>query len=306
MILSTFGKQFQTFLTSHFETIVKTVKQGAPADTQLLGRIGHISERQVASDRANSEKLDKISERQETSDRANSEKLDKINQQLATLMETCRCTNGQSVTSTNEIAALNQKIQELQLKFEQSEAKNNKKSDLTTEHLNKVSITMMETMKIVSVDNVAKMDALESRIQPLEEFETKGKEQINEMKQDNIAKMDALESRIQPLEEFETKGKEQISEMKQDIVELEAFDNAIQQDISGLQTFQTKGNELITGLQQEITTMKTSDISAKAKLDELDAKQQKLSETTNELQDSQRGVVAFNCYRTSRLEYKLK
>ena len=273
MIL-TVGKQFQTFLTGHFETIVKTVKQGAPADTQLLGRIQEISERQVASDRANSEKLDKI------------------NQQLATLMETCRCTNGQSVTSTNEIAALNQKIQELQLKFEQSEAKNNKKSDLTTERLDKVSITMMETMKIVSVDNVAKMDALESRIQPLEEFETKGKEQINEMKQDNIAKIEALESRI--------------SEMKQDIVELEAFDNAIQQDISGLQTFETKGNEQITGLQQEITTMKTSDISAKAKLDELDAKQQKLSETTNELQDSQRGVVAFNCYRTSRLEYKLK
>ena len=255
MIL-TVGKQFQTFLTGHFETIVKTVKQGAPADTQLLGRIEEISERQVASDRANSEKLDKI------------------NQQLATLMETCRCTNGQSVTSTNEIAALNQKIQELQLKFEQSEAKNNKKSDLTTERLDKVSITMMETMKIVSVDNVAKMDALESR--------------------------------IQPLEEFETKGKEQISEIKQDIVELEAFDNAIQQDISGLQTFETKGKEQITGLQQEITTMKTSDISAKAKLDELDAKQQKLSETTNELQDSQRGVVAFNCYRTSRLEYKLK
>ena len=268
-------------MTGHFETIVKTVKQGAPADTQLLGRIEEISERQVASDRANSE-------RQETSDRANSEKLDKINQQLATLMETCRCTNGQSVTSTNEIAALNQKIQELQLKFEQSEvknnelqlkfeqseAKNNKKSDLTTERLDKVSITMMETMKIVSVDNVAKMDALESR--------------------------------IQPLEEFETKGKEQISEMKQDIVELEAFDNAIQQDISGLQTFETKGKEQITGLQQEITTMKTSDISAKAKLDELDAKQQKLIEITNELQDSQRGVVAFNCYRTSRLEYKLK
>ena len=145
---------------------------------------------------------------------------------------------------------------------------------MTTERLDKVSITMMETMKIVSVDNVAKMDALESRIQPLEEFETKGKEQINEI--------------------------------KQDIVELEAFDNAIQQDIRGLQTFETKGKEQITGLQQEITTMKTSDISAKAKLDELDAKQQKLSETTNELQDSQRGVVAFNCYRTSRLEYKLK
>ena len=251
MIL-TVVKQFQTFLTGHFETIVKTVKQGAPADTQLLGRIEEISERQVASDRANSEKLDKI------------------NQQLATLMETCRCTNGQSVTSTKEIDALNNKIQELQLKFEQSEAKNNKKSDLTTERLDKVSITMMETMKIVSVDNVAKMDALESR--------------------------------IQPLEEFETKGKEQISEMKQDIVELEAFDNAIQQDISGLQTFETKGKEQITGLQQEITTMKTSDILAKAKLDELDAKQQKLSETTNELQDSQRGVVAFNCYRTSRLE----
>ena len=146
----TVGKQFQTFLTGHFETIVKTVKQGAPADTQLLGRIEEISERQVASDRANSEKLDKIrerqeafdranSERQESSDRANSEKLDKINQQLATLMETCRCTNGQSVTSTNEIAALNKKIQELQLKFEQSEAKNNKKSDLTTERLDKVS-----------------------------------------------------------------------------------------------------------------------------------------------------------------------
>merc|ERR1712168_1002190 len=88
---------------------------------------------------------------------------------------------------------LETKNQELEKKVQTYEMKSNKRSDMATERLDKVSATI-DTLatnsvasKIMSVDNVGKMDALESK---LEAFETKGKDQFRELKQD----IDALKT----------------------------------------------------------------------------------------------------------------
>ena len=260
---------FQAFLTEKFEAMAKTIKQGAPADTRVLGRLEQLEE----------------------SERNKDEKLAKMSQQLATLMNTCTCRNGQSFTPTDDFDSFQEKVRRLEQKLDDYQMQSNIKSVLNTERLDKVSTKM----ELLSVDSTAKLGALENRIQPLEEFESKGKEQMDEMKQSIVA-----------LEAVDTKGKEQFSAIQQDISGLQTFEteskeqiSAIQLDINGLQSFETKGEVDINEMKQGIAALETSNSEAKAQLDELDTK---LMQTAVGLQASASGsggAIAFNCYRTS-------
>ena len=107
---------FQAFLTEKFETIVETVKTGAPADTQILGRFDHMEELVQAKAKEINERFD----RQHESDTAKDEKLDRMDKrlnELASLLAIC-------TTNVHQTAPTGITMESLVVRMDALETKN--------------------------------------------------------------------------------------------------------------------------------------------------------------------------------------